>query len=158
MADPPARHPKPPPFLSVVSGAAPDPVDALPSPRVPSRPEHPMDLTSGVDRRDSTRRDALALAGLYEEHNPWVLKRLRRYGVRNPADRWGPRALDLDLLVYGDETLDEPGLCVPHPHLHERAFVLVPLAEIAPTLVIPGRGEVKALLAAVDVSGIEAIP
>jgi len=45
-----------------------------------------MDLTSGVDRRDSTRRDALALAGLYEEHNPWVLKRLRRYGVRNPAD------------------------------------------------------------------------
>ena len=54
--------------------------------------------------------------------------------------------------------IDEPGLSVPHPHLHERAFVLVPLAEIAPALVIPGRGDVKSLLAAVDVSGIEAIP
>ena len=68
----------------------------------------------------------------------------QRFGrVRNAADRWGPRALDLDLLVYGDEVIDEPGLSVPHPHLHERAFVLVPLAEIAPTLVIPGRGDVK---------------
>jgi 2-amino-4-hydroxy-6-hydroxymethyldihydropteridine diphosphokinase len=83
----------------------------------------------------------------------------QRFGrVRNAADRWGPRALDLDLLLYGDEIVDEPGLTVPHPHLHERAFVLVPLAEIAPSLAIPGRGDVKSLLAAVDVSGIEAIP
>jgi 2-amino-4-hydroxy-6-hydroxymethyldihydropteridine diphosphokinase len=82
-----------------------------------------------------------------------------RFGrVRSEAERWGPRVLDLDLLAYGDEVNDEPGLTLPHPHLHERAFVLVPLAEIAPSLVIPGRGEVSALLAAVDVSGIEAIP
>lgn len=83
----------------------------------------------------------------------------QRFGrVRSAAERWGPRAVDLDLLLYGEETLDEPGLSVPHPYLHERAFVLVPLAEIAPQLVIPGRGGVQALLAAVDVSGIEAIP
>ncbi|KFN47586.1 2-amino-4-hydroxy-6-hydroxymethyldihydropteridine diphosphokinase [Arenimonas metalli] len=82
-----------------------------------------------------------------------------RFGrVRSEADRWGPRAIDLDLLAYGDEVIDEPGLTLPHPHLHERAFVLVPLAEIAPALVIPGRGDVASLLAAVDVSGIEAIP
>ncbi len=83
----------------------------------------------------------------------------QRFGrVRSAAERWGPRAVDLDLLLYGEETLDEPGMNVPHPHLHERGFVLVPLAEIAPRLVIPGRGDVQALLAAVDVSGIEAIP
>lgn len=82
-----------------------------------------------------------------------------RFGrVRSEAERWGPRVLDLDLLTYGDEVIDEPGLTLPHPRLHERAFVLVPLAEIAPALVIPGQGEVAALLAAVDVTGIEAIP
>ena len=78
--------------------------------------------------------------------------------VRNAADRWGPRTVDLDLLLYGEEVIDEPGLTVPHPRLHERAFVLVPLAEIAPRLVVPGRGDVASLLAAVDASGIEAIP
>jgi len=83
----------------------------------------------------------------------------QRFGrVRSAADRWGPRALDLDLLLYGDEVIEEPGLTVPHPHLHERAFVLVPLAQIAPSLVIPGRGGLASLLAEVDVSGIEAIP
>jgi len=82
-----------------------------------------------------------------------------RFGrVRSEAERWGPRVIDLDLLAYGDEVVDQPGLTLPHPHLHERAFVLVPLAEIAPGLVIPGRGEVSTLLAAVDVSGIEALP
>jgi 2-amino-4-hydroxy-6-hydroxymethyldihydropteridine diphosphokinase len=62
------------------------------------------------------------------------------------------------LLVYGDESLDEPGLHLPHPRLHERAFVLVPLAEIAPLLLIPGQGSVSDLLAAVDASGVVAIP
>ena len=73
-------------------------------------------------------------------------------------DRWGPRTLDLDLLLYGDAIVDEPGLQVPHPHLHERAFALVPLADIAPDAVIPGRGSVRAALAALDADGIEAIP
>jgi 2-amino-4-hydroxy-6-hydroxymethyldihydropteridine diphosphokinase len=83
----------------------------------------------------------------------------QRFGrVRDPQDRWGPRSVDLDLLLYGDQELDEPGLTVPHPRLHERAFVLVPLAQIAPMLEVPGQGAVGELLAAVDVSGIEAIP
>jgi 2-amino-4-hydroxy-6-hydroxymethyldihydropteridine diphosphokinase len=81
-----------------------------------------------------------------------------RHGrVRAGEPRWGPRTLDLDLLLYGDAVVDEPGLRVPHPHLHERAFVLVPLAEIAPDLRIPGHGTVRAARAAVADDGIEAL-
>ena len=61
--------------------------------------------------------------------------------------RFGPRTIDLDLLLYDDETVDEPGLTVPHPRLHERSFALEPLAELAPALAIPGRGRVLDLLA-----------
>jgi len=64
--------------------------------------------------------------------------------------RFGPRTIDLDLLLYGEVVLEAPGLSLPHPRLHERRFVLEPLAELAPELVIPGRGRVKSLLAAVD--------
>jgi 2-amino-4-hydroxy-6-hydroxymethyldihydropteridine diphosphokinase len=64
--------------------------------------------------------------------------------------RWGPRTVDLDLLVYGDQVVDEPGLRLPHPHLHEREFALEPLADLDPELEIPGRGAVSALLAALD--------
>ncbi len=62
----------------------------------------------------------------------------------------GPRTLDLDLLLYGDARLDEPGLEVPHPRLHERRFVLEPLHELDAALVVPGRGGVEALLAGLD--------
>jgi 2-amino-4-hydroxy-6-hydroxymethyldihydropteridine diphosphokinase len=73
----------------------------------------------------------------------------QRYGrVRVPGEH-GPRTLDLDLLLYGDEVIDEPELHVPHPRLHERRFVLEPLAELAPGLVVPGRGDVESLLAGV---------
>ena len=58
-----------------------------------------------------------------------------------------PRTLDLDILLYGERTVNESGLTIPHPRMHERAFVLAPLAELAPDLVIPGRGGVAALLA-----------
>jgi 2-amino-4-hydroxy-6-hydroxymethyldihydropteridine diphosphokinase len=72
-----------------------------------------------------------------------------RFGrVRTPGEH-GPRTLDLDLLLYGDLAIDEPGLTVPHPRLHERRFVLEPLAELDPGLVIPGRGSVESLLAGV---------
>jgi 2-amino-4-hydroxy-6-hydroxymethyldihydropteridine diphosphokinase len=72
-----------------------------------------------------------------------------RFGrVRNPGEH-GPRTLDLDLLLYGDEAIDEPGLAVPHPRLHERRFVLEPLAELAPGLVVPGHGFVESLLTGV---------
>ena len=66
--------------------------------------------------------------------------------VREEGERWGPRTIDLDLLVYGSEVVDEPGLRVPHPRLHERRFALEPLAELAPDLVVPGRGRVSELL------------
>ena len=59
----------------------------------------------------------------------------------------GPRTLDLDLLLYGGETINEAGLQVPHPRMHERRFVLEPLAELAPGAVVPGHGHVEALLA-----------
>lgn len=66
----------------------------------------------------------------------------RRLGRRREeeAARWGPRAIDLDILVLGDTVMDEPGLTIPHPRLAERVFVLEPLAEIAPGLVVPGVG------------------
>jgi 2-amino-4-hydroxy-6-hydroxymethyldihydropteridine diphosphokinase len=70
-------------------------------------------------------------------------------GRTRGTERWGPRTVDLDLLLYGDEIVDEPGLHVPHPHVHERRFVLEPLAELDPDLEIPGRGRVSALRAAV---------
>lgn len=77
----------------------------------------------------------------------------REAGRDRSGERWGPRVLDLDLLLYGALTLDEPALRVPHPHLHERAFVLLPLAEIAPHLEVPGRGPISTLLAHLDSSG-----
>ena len=58
----------------------------------------------------------------------------RELGRVRDGERWGPRTIDLDLLVYGDEVVDEPGLRVPHPRLHERRFVLEPLAELEPEL------------------------
>ena len=66
---------------------------------------------------------------------------------RDDVPPQGPRTLDLDLLLYGEGEIDEPGLRVPHPRLHERGFVLGPLAEVAPGLEVPGRGRVEALLA-----------
>ncbi|MEA2930074.1 MAG: 2-amino-4-hydroxy-6-hydroxymethyldihydropteridine diphosphokinase [Hyphomicrobiales bacterium] len=76
---------------------------------------------------------------------------------RSNAKRWGPRPIDIDLLVYDDLEVDEPGLTLPHPRLFERAFVLVPLAEIAPDRLIAGR-RVKDALAAIDTAGVEKLP
>src|SRR6202043_1046952 len=73
---------------------------------------------------------------------------------RAREQRWGPRSVDIDLLAYDDIVLDEPGLTLPHPRLLERAFVLVPLAEIAPNRVIAGT-RIRDALASVDTSGIE---
>jgi len=74
------------------------------------------------------------------------------------SDRWGPRTLDLDLLLYGDRIIDEPGLRVPHPHLHERAFALLPLLEIAPDATIPGIGPAADAMAGLACADIEALP
>ena len=66
-------------------------------------------------------------------------------GRERHETRWGPRVLDLDLLVYSDQEVDEPGLTIPHPGIGERNFVLLPLGEIAPELVIPGLGRVAGI-------------
>jgi len=71
----------------------------------------------------------------------------RRHGrVREGRPAQGPRTLDLDLLLYESARIEEPGLTVPHPRLHERAFVLEPLADLDPSLEVPGKGEVQKLL------------
>lgn len=74
----------------------------------------------------------------------------RAQGRRRDGARWGPRTLDLDLLLFGDRKSDEPGLTLPHPRIAERAFVLVPLAELDAGLRIPGAGVVRDLLRQVD--------
>lgn len=76
---------------------------------------------------------------------------------RGMERRWGPRPIDIDLVAYDDLALDEPDLTLPHPRLFERAFMLVPLAEIAPGRVIAGR-RVRDALAQVDASGVEKLP
>jgi 2-amino-4-hydroxy-6-hydroxymethyldihydropteridine diphosphokinase len=71
----------------------------------------------------------------------------RELGRDRSGPRFGPRTIDLDLLLYGEERIDEPGLQIPHPRLAERRFVLEPLAELDSALEVPGRGTVRALLA-----------
>lgn len=74
----------------------------------------------------------------------------QQLGRVRTGERYGPRTIDLDLLLYGDEIIDEPGLRVPHPRLAERRFVLEPLAELDPGLVVPGLGPIQALLAKLE--------
>jgi len=71
----------------------------------------------------------------------------RRLGRERIGPRWGPRTIDLDLLLYGEDTVEEPDLVVPHPRLTEREFALRPLAELVPSLKIPGNGTVQEALA-----------
>ncbi len=66
----------------------------------------------------------------------------RRMG-RVRAERWGPRVIDIDVLTYDDQQIDQPDLIVPHPRMHERAFVLVPLTELDPDPVLPGHGRIS---------------
>ncbi|MCB1866296.1 MAG: 2-amino-4-hydroxy-6-hydroxymethyldihydropteridine diphosphokinase [Chromatiales bacterium] len=69
---------------------------------------------------------------------------------RRAGTRWGPRVLDLDLLLFGARVASDPKLTLPHPQMHRRDFVLQPLLDLAPDIVIPGRGPAVALLAALD--------
>ncbi|MDX1626407.1 MAG: 2-amino-4-hydroxy-6-hydroxymethyldihydropteridine diphosphokinase [Wenzhouxiangellaceae bacterium] len=76
---------------------------------------------------------------------------------RDAAVRWGPRVIDLDLLLLGDSCIDTPRLRLPHPLIAERAFVLVPMNELDPDLEVPGQGRVAALLGRVDARGVTRI-
>jgi len=90
-----------------------------------------------------------------------LLKRLKQIEVRVgrvESFRWGPRLIDIDILFYDDLIMDTPQLVIPHPRLHERAFVLVPLADIAPDFLHPVLGKtIRELLQAVDRSGIQRV-
>jgi 2-amino-4-hydroxy-6-hydroxymethyldihydropteridine diphosphokinase len=76
---------------------------------------------------------------------------------RNRQERWGPRVIDLDLVWMPGEAIDEPGLTLPHPGVSTRNFVLYPLADIAPSLAIPGHGKVSDLLRGVGDDGISVL-
>lgn len=81
----------------------------------------------------------------------------RQQGRVREGERWGPRTLDLDLLLYGAEIIDEPRLQVPHPGIGERNFVLYPLADIAPELVLPDGRSVRELVASCSAEGIRVL-
>jgi len=83
-----------------------------------------------------------------------VLQAIEQQHARVRGRHWGPRTLDLDLLLYDQERIDSARLTVPHPGLSRRSFVLYPLAEIAPELVIPGQGALQTLLAHCPESGL----
>lgn len=77
----------------------------------------------------------------------------RAFGRVRDGERWGPRTIDLDLLAYGEEVVDDERLTVPHPRIAERAFVLLPLADIAAEALLPGMGRVGDMLAKIDTQG-----
>lgn len=104
------------------------------------------DFVNAVAELDTGSDAATLLAGL---------QAIERGAGRERSFRNAPRTLDLDLLLYGDERIDRPGLTVPHPRMQERAFVLVPLLEIAPDIAIPGVGPARACLERLERQGVE---
>lgn len=103
-----------------------------------------------------------AVAALETELSPWqLLDALQRIeqeqGRVRKAERWGPRTLDLDILLFGERLISDERLTVPHYHMHARPFVLYPLAELAPTLVLADGRHLTDLLAACPFSGLERI-
>ncbi len=116
-----------------------------------SRPMGPQDQPNFVN----------AAAGLLTQAGPRELLddllAVEQAMGRNRQQRWGPRVIDLDLIWMLGETVDEPGLTVPHPGVSMRNFVLYPLADIAPALVIPGHGKVSELLNSIGGDGISVL-
>ena len=107
-------------------------------------PEQP-DFINAVAALDTNLEPAALLAGLQRIEDT--------HGRHRDGPRWGPRTLDLDLLLFDRQVIESDELSVPHPRMHQRAFVLLPLAELAPGLEIPGHGRVDALLEGLDCSG-----
>jgi len=113
--------------------------------RAMGHPDQPDYINAVARLRTALEPCALLDALLAIEH---------RHG-RERTFKNAPRTLDLDILLYDDRVLDHPGLHLPHPRMHERAFVLAPLAEIAPDCVIPGHGPVRELLDGLQVGSVQ---
>jgi len=111
-----------------------------------------------VDQPDFVNAVALVDTALAPRDLLDALLAIEHAAGRERTFQNAPRLLDLDLLLYDDEVLDAPGLAIPHPRMHERAFVLVPLAEIAPDSVIPGHGRAADLLKRVNSQKVSRIP
>ena len=122
-------------------------------------PEAPLlreDAVAGEDL-EVANEDAVAHAAAETALSPQellaLIHRIEGDLGRERRERWGPRVIDIDILTYGDAAVDEPGLTIPHPRLTERAFVLVPLAEIAGGVAIAGK-TVREWAEAIDRSGV----
>ena len=116
----------------------------------PMGPPSQPDYVNAVAALDTTLSPHELLAALHAIE--------RAHGRIRNGEGWGPRTLDLDLLLYGSSCIDEPGLRVPHPGIAARPFVLVPLSEVAPEpLAVPGHGPLSALLAACDSEAVAAL-
>jgi 2-amino-4-hydroxy-6-hydroxymethyldihydropteridine diphosphokinase len=114
---------------------------------VPMGPQDQPDFINAVAALDTSLEALVLLQSLHGIE--------QAQGRTRNGEHWGPRTLDLDILLFGEECINQPGLQVPHPGLHERNFVLYPLYEIAPDLVIPGRGALTGLMAQCPASGLE---
>lgn len=133
-------------------------VDALPSTRVKAVSSLYRTPAWGMEQQPDFINGVAALETMLDARD--LLQALLHVELQFGRDRdaglrWGPRTLDLDLLLYGDRIVDVPGLRVPHPHLHERAFALVPLLQIAPDILIPGQGSARDALSRLKSPEIE---
>ncbi|SIO04789.1 2-amino-4-hydroxy-6-hydroxymethyldihydropteridine diphosphokinase [Salinivibrio sp. ES.052] len=122
------------------------------SPLYTSRPMGPADQPDYVN----------AVAALDTHLDPLTLLNATQaielnYGRKRKAERWGPRTLDLDILLYGDRVIEHPRLTVPHYGMKEREFVLYPLADIAPDLCLPDGSTLAACLTRIDCNGLTRI-
>ena len=113
----------------------------------PLGPSDQPDFINAVALLDSRLTAVALLARLQSIEN--------RQGRVRDGKKWGPRTIDLDMLLYGNEIIDEPALIVPHPEIRHRNFVLIPLLELAPDIKIPGLGRADDLLAVTGRVGIE---
>ncbi|GAB6039594.1 2-amino-4-hydroxy-6-hydroxymethyldihydropteridine diphosphokinase [Endothiovibrio diazotrophicus] len=122
-------------------------LDALPGSRLAGRSALYRNAPLGPPGQPDYINAVAALETLLEPHALLLeLQRIEAVEGRVRETRWGPRTLDLDLLLYGDRRIDDPQLTVPHRGLPERAFVLYPLRDVAPELVIPGLGALQRLI------------
>jgi 2-amino-4-hydroxy-6-hydroxymethyldihydropteridine diphosphokinase len=130
---------------------------ALPQTEVTARSRVYRTPPWGVTDQPDFLNAVVALETALEPHDllDALLAIERAAGRQRNGERWGPRTLDLDLLHVADQTVNDDRLTLPHPHIADRAFVLLPLHDVAPDLAIPGQGSVASLLRSVDTQGCE---